>query len=567
MPLIDARSDSPRIVFAPGKKRNPPRFPLAKGAKRRPTRPALPKKTGGDSAPAPFPKGGSILKIALFATGCAGIVAEFVLSTLATYLLGNAIVQWTLVMSLMLFAMGLGSRISRWVRTDLVDAFIVIEIALSLLCAGSALTAYGLAGHTEYVGALIYLHATAIGVLIGFEIPLVTRINESYEELRVNISAVMEKDYYGALLGGLIFAFVALPRFGLTYTPVFLGGVNFLVAALVLWRFFPLVRRRRTLVSAFALSAAALVAMGAFSRPVIVYGEQRKYRDQVVYARRTPYQKIVMTRWREDYWLYLNGQQQFSTVDEEKYHEPLVHPVMGIPPTVRRVLVVGGGDGLAAREVLKYPNVEAIVLVDMDPAMTRLAREHPVLLSINRGALNDPRVRVVNRDAAHFVEETDERFDAIVIDLPDPDSVDIMHVYSRGFYRLLHRRLARGGALVAQAASPFFARRAFLCVLKTIRASGFSALPFHNSIPTMGQWGWVVGIREEDGDEETLRRRLLSMDFGNVETRFVDRDAMISMLHFGKGVIDEAELSGIVVNTELEPVLFRYYLSGNWSVY
>jgi spermidine synthase len=510
---------------------------------------------------------GTILKIALFATGCAGIVAEFVLSTLATYLIGNAIVQWTLVMSLMLFAMGLGSRISRMVRSDLIDAFIFVEIALSLLCATSAMLAYGLAAHTDYVELVIYLQAMAIGNLIGFEIPLVTRINEIYEELRINISGVMEKDYYGALLGGLIFAFLALPHLGLTHTPVLLGAVNFLVAALVLWRFFPLARRRGVLVSAFALAAVALVGIGVISRPLITYGEQRKYRDQVIYARQTPYQKIVMTRWRDHYWLYLNGQQQFSTVDEEKYHEPLVHPAMRVPRRVRRVLIIGGGDGLAAREVLKYPEVTRLTLVDLDPAMTEMGRNHPLLRSVNEGALADPRVRVINRDAAEFAADTRERFDVILIDLPDPDSIELMHVYSRGFYRTLRRRLHRGGVLVAQATSPFFAHRAFLCILKTVRASGFAALPYHNPVPTMGEWGWVIAVRREAASRETLRRRLLAADFDAIPTRFMNRDAMVAMLHFGKGVVGEAQLADIAVNTELNPVLFRYYLSGTWGVY
>ncbi|MFP4305723.1 MAG: polyamine aminopropyltransferase [Desulfococcaceae bacterium] len=513
------------------------------------------------------PGRGTILKIALFATGCAGIVAEFVLSTLATYLIGNAIVQWTLVMSLMLFAMGLGSRISRSFRSDLIDAFIYVEIALSLLCAASAMVAYGLAALTEYVEVIIYLQAAAIGVLIGCEIPLVTRINETFEELRVNISGVMEKDYYGALFGGLLFAFVALPHLGLTYTPVILGTVNFLVAALVLWRFFPMTRRPRVLISAFVFAGAGLAAVGALSRPVITYGEQRKYQDQVVYARQTPYQKIVMTRWRDDYWLFLNGQQQFSTVDEEKYHEPLVHPAMAVPPAVRDVLIVGGGDGLAAREVLKYPGVERLALVDLDPAMTELGRSHPLLRSFNDGALLDPRVRIVNRDAAEFLETGGERFDAILIDLPDPDSIELMHVYSRKFYRMAHRRLNRGGVLAAQATSPFFAHRAFLCILKTIRASGFSALPYRNPVPTMGEWGWAIGIREEDGDRKTLRSRLLAADFETVPTRFINRDAMISMLHFGKGVVGDERLAEVAINTEFHPVLFRYYLAGNWGVY
>lgn len=520
------------------------------------------------SAGASKPAGvGFILKIALFATGCAGIVAEFVLSTLATYLVGNAVFQWTIVMSLMLFAMGLGSRVSRYFRERLLDVFILTEFLLSVLCAMSALLAYALAAHVSCVNLVIYTQAMIIGALIGMEIPLVTRINEEYEELRVNISTVMEKDYYGALAGGLCFAFFALPRFGLTYTPIALGAVNFLVAALILWRFFRLLERRRLLVTACGVTVVALAALALLARPVMTYGEQRKYKDKVVYAEQSTYQKIVMTRWRQHYWLYLDGQEQFSTFDEEKYHEPLVHPAMSMARDRRHILIVGGGDGLAAREVLKYPEVESLTLVDLDPAMTRLAQTHPELLRINAGSLLNPKVTVRNADAATFLETDQGFYDAVIIDLPDPDTVELMHVYSLSFYEMVRHHLRAGGVMVTQAASPYFAPDAFRCILKTVREAGMSALPYHNQVPTMGEWGWVLGINALERSEEELRDRAMNLDFSPVTTRFVNGDAMVSMIHFGKGIVDPESLAGIQVNSSLNPVLFRYYLSGTWEFY
>ncbi|GBC59605.1 spermidine synthase [Desulfonema ishimotonii] len=514
-----------------------------------------------------FPGISSVLKIAIFATGCAGIVAEFVLSTLATYLVGNAIFQWTLVMSLMLFAMGLGSRVSRLIRGALLDAFILIEFALSVLCAVSAMLAYSLSAYTGYVDLLIYVLAFVIGSLIGFEIPLVTRINQAYEELRTNISNVMEKDYYGALAGGLIFAFLALPYLGLTYTPILLGAVNFSVAALILWRFFARITRKRVLLAAFAGVLTTLIALGVLAGPVVMYGEQLKYRDKVIFAKQTVYQKIVMTQWQSYYWLFLNGQEQFSTFDEEKYHEPLVHPAMKLSHDISQVLIIGGGDGLAAREVLKYPAVKSVTLVDMDPAMTHLAATHPVLLEINSGSMGDPRLRVINDDAARFVQTDARLYGVIIIDLPDPDSVDMMHVYSEKFYNALRRHLIRGGVLVTQATSPCFSARAFRCLVKTISAAGFAVLPYHNQIPTMGEWGWILGVDRRDMPENRLKEVMLTRNFSDIDTRFMNRDAMISMMHFGKGVLDEALMADVTVNTEINPVLYRYYLSGTWGVY
>lgn len=510
---------------------------------------------------------GFILKVALFATGCAGIVAEFVLSTLATYLVGNAVFQWTIVMSLMLFAMGVGSRVSRHFHRRLLDSFILTEFTLSVLCAISAVVAYSFAAFTDYIELVIYFQAFVIGNLIGFEIPLVTRINEAYEELRINISGVMEKDYYGALLGGLVFAFVALPYLGLTYTPILLGMVNFFVASIILWRFYSLLERKRLIVSAFGTVLTFLVVLGILAKPVILFGEQGKYRDKVIYSAQTPYQKIVMTRWKEFFWLYINGQEQFSTFDEEKYHEPLVHPAVKLSPDPSDVLILGGGDGLAAREVLKHPEVKTLRLVDLDPAMTRLAKTHPVLLSINRGSLNDERVEVVNGDASTYMDTDSRLYGVILIDLPDPDSIDLMHVYSKNFYDKLRRHLIRGGVLATQATSPYFSRKAFLCILKTMRAAGFSVLPYHNQIPTMGEWGWIIGVDRREVEEETLKSRVMEIDFSNIDTRYLNRDAVISMVHFGKGVIEKDALDEIRVNADINPVLYRYYLSGTWGVY
>jgi len=510
---------------------------------------------------------GVILKISIFVTGFAGIVAEFVLSTLATYLIGNAIFQWTIVMSLMLFAMGVGSRISRFFRFRLLDIFILTELALSILCAISAQLAYLLAAYTNYTNFAIYVQAFLIGNLIGLEIPLVIRINEKYENLRINISAVMEKDYFGALLGGLVFAFFALPYLGLTYTPLFLGIINFIVASFLLWQFFHLIERKIFLTSLYSFVLIFLVLLGVFAKPIIRYGEQRKYRDKIIFSKQTLYQKIVMTQWKDYYWLYINGQEQFSTYDEEKYHEPLVHPAMQLSPDVTRVLIIGGGDGLALREVLKYDEVKSVTVVDIDPVMTTLAKEHPVLLLINDGSMQSPKVNIINTDAAKFIDEDASLYGVIIIDLPDPDTIDLMHVYSEKFYTTLRNHLIRGGVMVTQATSPYFSKNAFLCIIKTIRKAGYSVLPYHNQIPTMGEWGWVIGIRETDIKEKQIKTVIMKKDFTNIKTRYINKDAMISMAHFGKGVIDKEAMEKIEANTELNSVLYRYYLSGSWGMY
>ncbi|GAB6144118.1 polyamine aminopropyltransferase [Desulfocicer niacini] len=505
------------------------------------------------------------LQIALFATGCSGIVAEFVLSTLATYLMGNATFQWTMIMSIMLFAMGVGSAYSRHFKHRLLDIFVLVEFILSSLCSVSAILCFGLSPHLESREIIIYPLAFGIGFLIGLEIPLVTRLNSKYQALRTNISKVLEMDYFGSLIGGILFAFVFLPVLGFIYTPVLLGTINFLVASWLLWRFIELTTYRKTLVTAFVI---VLIIMGSalwFANDIVQFSEQKKYKDTIIYEVQTKFQKIVMTRWKKDYWLFINGQEQFSTYDEEKYHEPIVHPAMAITPNHDNILILGGGDGLAAREVLKYPDVGSLTLVDLDPVMTDLAARHPVLSKINHNSLSNEKVTILNMDGTSFLEKTQRLFNVIIIDLPDPDSMDLMHLYSNDFYRTVKAHLTRGGVMITQASSPFFARKAFLCIDKTIQSAGFTTLPMHNAIPTLGQWGWILAVDKELISADSLKKMAGQLTFGSIDTRFINQEAMISMVHFGKGVFDIKE--DIRINTSQQPVLYRYYHQGTWGIY
>lgn len=509
--------------------------------------------------------GNWLLKACIFATGLAGIVAEYVMSTLASYLLGNSVVQWTLTISIMLFAMGVGSRLSKYIRSALLDVFITLELMLSVLCAVSAITTYFLSIYVSMLGLIIYPISFSIGLLIGLEIPIATRLNQFFEDLRINISSVMEKDYYGALFGGLTFAFIALPYLGLTYTPILLGLVNFAVAAALFYRHRDALKYRKSLTAGFVVVPLLLVTLMITAQPIVLYGEQQKYVDRVIYQAQTPYQRIVLTQWKDNFWLYLNGNEQFSSYDEERYHEPLVHPAMSASVSRERVLVLGGGDGMAVREILKYPEVALVRLVDLDPAVTELGLNHPLFKQLNEGALKDTRVDILNTDAYAFLKEDPELYDVIIIDLPDPKTIELARLYSREFYQLAQRHLSKGGVMVTQAGSPFFSREAFLCILKTMEASGLTTQPYHNHIPTLGEWGWVLGVNAKANSPDALKKRLGDLQFENLETRFLNNDAMISMLHFGKN--EMAGFEDIKINQELELALFHYYKAGDWEIY
>ncbi|TAJ14524.1 polyamine aminopropyltransferase [Marinilabiliaceae bacterium JC017] len=508
----------------------------------------------------------AILKAAIFATGFSGIVAEYLLSTLATYFLGDSIFQWAMIVSSMLFTMGIGSRISKQLKVNLTGKFLMLEFGLSLLVSFAPLIVYTASAYTDSIGILIYLFCLLIGTLIGMEIPLVMRINNEYEELRVNISNVMENDYYGSLLGGVFFAFIGLPIMGLTYTPFLLGVVNFSVAVGVYYFLRKMITPsfQKPVTLSIVVVSAVLIGGVYLADPIIQYGEQQKYKDKVVYAEQSKYQRIVITQWKDEHWLYLNGNQQLSSMDEVMYHEPLVHPAMTLHPHPKNILILGGGDGCAVREVLKYPSVESIKLVDLDPAMTKLGQQHPVLVNMNKNSMHDPKLTVINEDGYHYLADNRDFYDVVIIDLPDPRTVELGRLYSAEFYRTCYKHLRPEGVIVTQAGSPYFATRAYSCIVKTMQEAGFKTIPLHNQVITLGEWGWSLGLKTDRPVD--LKKQLRAMSFDQVSTQWINNEAMQLITSFGKDIFPGFKDS-VKINRIHDPVLYKYYLKGNWDLY
>jgi spermidine synthase len=309
-----------------------------------------------------------------------------------------------------------------------------------------------------------------------------------------------------------------------------------------------------------------IIAIGAINaKEIIFFGEQKKYKDKIIYSEQSRYQKIVITEWRGDHWLYLNGNLQLSTFDEALYHEVLVHPAMALSKTPYEVLILGGGDGCAAREVLKYENVKHITLVDLDPAMTHLANTHPVLLRANDSSLFHSQVSIINEDGYKFMERSQQYFDVIIMDLPDPRNVELSRLYSQEFYTLCKRHLRPNGILVTQAGSPYFAAESFECILRTIEAAGFSAIPLHNQIITMGEWGWVLGVNADISDEG-IKTKLGNSNFENIDTRWLNNESINLITSFGKDFFKQ-NTDSVKVNKIHGPVLYHYFLKGDWDLY
>jgi spermidine synthase len=426
----------------------------------------------------------------------AGLVYELVAAAAASYLLGDSITQFSTVIGSYLFAMGVGSFLSRYVQRGLAARFVQIEVLVGLVGGWATALLFIAFAQTPHFRAVLYGQVGVTGVLVGLEIPLLLRLLRDRLVFRELVAQVLSLDYAGALAASLLFPLLLVPRLGLIRTSLLVGLANAAVGLWSTWIF------RRELAApgflrAFAVAVVLVLGGGAVAADrITTWAEDRLYADEIILARTSPYQRIVLTRGGDDLRLFLNGHLQFSSRDEYRYHEALVHPALAAHPHPRRVLVLGGGDGLAVREILRYPVVERVTLVDLDPEMTRLFTHNPLLASVNAGALRDPRVRVVNADAFVWLADTAETFDVVIADFPDPHNFSLGKLYSRTFYRVLRARLAPGGLTALQATSPMFARRSFWCIVETVRSAGLAARPYHAYVPSFGEWGFVLA-----GDE------------------------------------------------------------------
>jgi len=434
----------------------------------------------------------SAIYITVVVVATAGLVYELVAAAAASYLLGDSITQFSTVIGAYLFAMGVGSFLSRWVQRGVAARFVQVEILVGLTGGWAATVLFVAFGQTAHFRAVLYGVVGVVGVLVGLEIPLLLRLLRGRLVFRELVAQVLSLDYVGALAASILFPLLLVPRLGLIRTSLVVGLAN---AAVGLWSTWIFRRDLAAVGPLRALGVVALVGLGAgvvTADRITAWSEDRLYSDEIILARSTPYQRIVLTRWSDDLRLFLNGHLQFSSRDEYRYHEALVHPALAAHPAPRRVLVLGGGDGLAVREILRYPAVQSVTLVDLDSEVTRLFTDNPLLAGLNGGALRDPRVRIVNADAFVWLTSVRDAFDVVVADFPDPHNFSLGKLYSRSFYRTLRSRLAPGGVTVVQATSPMFARRSFWCIAETMRSAGLVSRPYHVYVPSFGEWGFVL---------------------------------------------------------------------------
>lgn len=538
-----------------------------------------------------------VLALSMLVMGACGIVYEYTLGVLGNNLMGSSHQELFVIIGIMMFAMGVGAALQRRLEGALLDLFLLFELLLALFGGLATVAIYAAFVWTPSYNVILYAFAFVIGGLIGLEIPVLLRINTAYtRSLRVNLSEILSMDYVGALIGALLFAYVLVTRVSVGKIGAALGLTNAALALLGLVYFWPLVRRRRLLAGAVLTVSAILAVTFVRVDGVVADLEQRCYRDPIVHRATSRYQHLVVTRRGDDVRFYINGHLQAASRDEAIYHEMLVHVPMAVAERRARVLILGGGDGMALREALRYGDVREVVLVDLDPEVVRLFREEPELVALNDGALLDARVvtpaaagispgeaasvrvpshltaellddteyetaevSVVHVDADRFVREIEGRYDVVLVDFPDPSSIELSKLYSLDFYRALAERLMPGGVVAIQSTSPVHAKDVFLAVGETLRAAGYRTLPYHENVPSFGEWGFHLAWR---GDPTPDHRREALADVATlpVGVRYVTPDVIAAATAFPRGWLDpDGELRP---NTKMRPVMAAYYRRG-----
>ncbi len=488
---------------------------------------------------------GAILVVAL-----CGIVYELIIGTVSSYLLGNSVYQFSLTIGFFMFAMGVGSYVSRFFHGNLIQTFIWVELILALiggLCSVSLFMLFPYAPWFYTVGMFSFI--SAIGFLVGLEIPLLMRVLSESSTTRESIADVLSLDYIGALGGSVLFPILLLPSLGLISSSFAIGLTNAMVALLSVFCLRDYLDAPRRMLACAIATIVLLFALTLLAGRITAFAQDHLYFDRIIWRKQSQYQSLVVTNtWQKnDVRLYIDGHLQFAEADEYRYHEALVHPALswgeGAPGTV---LILGGGDGLAVREVLKYPSVTRIDLVDLDPAMTDLGRNLAPIARLNGNSMAASVLNVHNTDAFNFVKSTDQTYDRIIIDFPDPHNEALSKLYAVEFYAMVQSILAQDGVLVTQSSSPFFSPHTYWTISETLSEIFPQVVNYQMSIPSFGVWGYNLAANTQGS---TLGR--LPDDL-----RYLTPDVFAAARIFPEDLLPKRELA---VNSIFDPNIYHQY--------
>lgn len=507
--------------------------------------------------------------ILLFSTliiALCGLLYELLIGSTSSYLMGSSVKQFSFTIGAFMTSFGIGSYLSKYILKNVMRNFLIVETIIGFLGSICILSLFYFYSASDIYYIVMYFFIVSIGVLVGLEIPLIGRIiDDIKKDIRITLANLLCFDYIGGMIASIIFPLLLLPWLGLVKSSIAIGIGNLLIAVLVGFRF------RRQIAKKLVLIPIILIILDVFllikAKEIQIYIEQRYYSDTIIYLKQSPYQRIVLTQDGEDLRLFLDGNIQFSSVDESRYHEAITH----IPISVRgnakklRVLILGGGDGLAAREFLKYPEIESITICDLDREITQLSGTYPLITKLNENALSHAKVKIINADAFTLLQNNMieykrnpslKKYDIIVADLPDPNNESLAKLYTVKFYKLINANLNDDGIAVTQAASPFHSRNVFWCIYSTIKHSGFTgALPYHVNVPSFGIWGFIIFSKNNISIPEKL---LLSSD----RLKFLNEAILKSFFIFPK----DMEYVNVKINTIFQPVILDYY-EKSWQRY
>jgi spermidine synthase len=477
----------------------------------------------------------------MFVLAACGLIYEYLLSHYAARIIGATESTIYAMIGVMIVSMGIGAFYAKYIKCPF-TGLAWLEVSVGLLGGLAVLVMavifsaayvlpqelhqlYGIdpsiaieggmvAAFRNLADAMPFVIGFVLGVMIGMEIPLVARIRQTLHDkhLQHNIGTIYGADYIGAGCGAALWVLVCL-HLPIMMAAVLTASFNILVGVLFLWRYGQYVRTLRSLWLAHVFVASLLLLLAVCGGGWLSGMNSMLYQDKVEYQHQTPYQNLTLTSRQTGpnlpkvSSLYINGRLQFSSSDEVIYHSFLTYPALLASARQERVLVIGGGDGLALRDILRWqPN--SVTLIDLDKGMIDLftgnAEGVPddvnkLLLGLNRRAFLDSRVSVIVGDAFLEVEElirAGKIFDTIVVDLPDPNHPDLSRLYSDYFYAKLGELLAGDGAIAIQSTSPYHAKKAFMSIGKTLVAAGFTTEQYHANVPTFGEWGWTIGVKQ-----------------------------------------------------------------------
>lgn len=535
--------------------------------------------------------------------GC-GMIYQYLLASYSGRVIGSLEITIFTIMTLMIVSMGAGSFIVHKFKNQFFAfsvlestiAFIIVSTvfiisganALSYMLPTIIENTFGIPVGVHLEGGFIktletilqsasYVMACIMGFLIGMEIPFLAAIREQLhagKKLKNNIGVIYGVDYIGAGIGAFTWIFFLI-KFEIADALKYVAYINVLVGFFFIIAFRKYIKKVKTAIAVQIITGLFLffACDGITSWQQTL--EQSLYRDKVVYSHNTKFQHFTITKGENRvtneniYSLFINGRTQFSSSDEGIYHSLLTAPTLIAAGMPERVMIIGGGDGLAARDVLRT-DVKEVMLLDLDSELIDFFKK-PVyeengnqinlnFIEMNENAFNDPRMSFMFGDAFLNVKELvrrGEKFGAIIVDLPDPSHPDLNKLYSKSFYKLLHALLEDTGAISIQSSSPYLSKDAFMSIGKTLHAGGFVTQQYQHIVPSFGgQWGWTIGTKSKP----TAKARIAMQEELPIQDEWLTRGKLLSTFEFGKNYYKT--LDDIKVNTLDNNATYLYYQQG-----